>query len=71
MRGENSGKKLHHVNVVRTFITVNVKSTDAVEIKFPADLDYNNSSIICYTQDKNTLRINGVVGGKVDVKSVN
>lgn len=70
-RGENSGKKLHHVNVVRTFLTVNAKSTDVVEIKFPADLDYENSSIICYTQNKNTLQINGVVADKVYVNPVN
>ncbi|MCY7410948.1 MAG: DUF1223 domain-containing protein [Chitinophagales bacterium] len=68
-RGENSGKKLHHVNVVRTFTTVNAKSTDEVGIKFPVDLDYKNAGIICYTQQKNSLQINGVVAGQVTIKN--
>jgi hypothetical protein len=58
-RGENSGKKLHHVNVVRSFISVNASETGSAEISFPSELKNQTLTIICFVQNKNSLAITG------------
>jgi len=58
-RGENSGKKLHHVNVVRSFISVAASDEGSAEISFPSELKNQTVTIICYTQNKNSLAITG------------
>lgn len=49
-RGENTGKQLHHDNVVRAFTMVEMKKTGHIKIKAPGDLS-ESSSLIIYAQD--------------------
>ncbi len=49
--GENSGRKLHHDNVVRMFKTVLLQSQGEVEIKI-GSLNLSKCSLILYVQDK-------------------
>lgn len=51
LRGENSGKHLHHDNVVRTFVSESLKAEDKVLIPFP-DTDRQNARVIIYSQDR-------------------
>src|SRR5208282_329043 len=51
-RGENSGRTLHHENVVRAFQTI--RPGETVPFKVPADLVRKNSSAIAYVQDVET-----------------
>jgi hypothetical protein len=57
-RGENSGRTLHHWNVVRAFKQVSESSTSTVSIDLPADLrDPSSFSVIAYLQDRTSLKI--------------
>jgi hypothetical protein len=57
-RGENSGRTLHHWNVVRAFKQVNESSAQTVSLELPADLhDPSSFSVIAYLQDRITLKI--------------
>lgn len=51
-RGENSGRKLHHDNVVRSFITNPIKREQELQIKIP-EINSAKASVILYIQDKN------------------
>ena len=57
--GENRGKKLSHLNVVRSFIQRPAQQSMNIEIKVPADLTDENSQVILYTQRRNDLKITG------------
>ena len=61
-RGENSGRKLHHINVVRDFKTVEAKDNSAGNINFiiPAGLTTKDIKLIVYLQEKKGLKITGV-----------
>ena len=50
-RGENSGKKLHHDNVVRGFKSISLERRGQLEIKIPP-VNYSKTSVILYIQDK-------------------
>ena len=50
-RGENSGKKLHHDNVVRVFKTISLQRQGQVELKI-SSVDSSKTSVILYVQDK-------------------
>jgi hypothetical protein len=51
-RGENSGRLLNHVNVVRDFKTVSAKEAlGSVTLQIPAGLAVGDCRIIAYTQD--------------------
>jgi hypothetical protein len=57
--GENAGKLLHHVNVVREFVTVPVTSpTGWVTVHVPRSLSRDRAELIAYVQ-----RMSGVEGG--------
>lgn len=59
-RGENRGKELHHDNVVRVFKTEKVSSSEKeVKIKFPKDLNLENTSIVAFLQNERTFEIYG------------
>lgn len=51
-RGENGGRKLHHINIVREMKTVS-SSKGNVELKIPDDLTAADVKIIAYLQERN------------------
>lgn len=56
-RGENGGRTLHHVNIVRALKTINANGKGTVVMQLPADLAGIPLEIIGYTQNKNNLEI--------------
>jgi hypothetical protein len=58
-RGENSGKTLHHVNIVRAFHTADVKENGYFTIEIPADLSGIPLQVIAYTQSKENYIVSG------------
>ncbi len=59
IRGENGGRKLTHINVVRSYKTIPSVTNGSEEILLPESLKGQQASIICYTQNKNTLKVSG------------
>jgi hypothetical protein len=60
-RGENEGRKLTGVNVVR--VLQNISSTtlkNDIKLLIPKNLEKSNTQIIAFLQDKNTHQIKGV-----------
>jgi len=58
--GENSGRKLPHMNVVRVFKTIDLsKNEGEISMSLPANFSLSGYSAIAYTQDKASLRITG------------
>jgi hypothetical protein len=60
-RGENEGRKLTGVNVVR--VLQNIPSTtlkNEVTVLIPKNLEKKNTQIIAFLQDKNTHQIKGI-----------
>lgn len=59
-RGENGGRTLRHVNVVRSFKTVALKQTSGkVELELPADVNAKNVKVIGYVQNARDRKIVG------------
>lgn len=58
-RGENSGRHLKHINVVRDMqtIAVNKKGDGQTKFNIPTDLPISNVKIIAFVQDKDDLKI--------------
>lgn len=61
-RGENRGRTLKHVNVVRNFKSINLDKTGngSTEFDILAGFDKDSYKVIAYLQDKNSLLITGV-----------
>jgi len=60
-RGENSGRKLKHINIVRTFTIIDDgKSNGLVSIPLPGGLAAKDVEVIAYTQQKDSWEITGV-----------
>lgn len=57
--GENSGAKLSHTNVVRTFAEQSAKEKMNFEVLVPGDIANDNWELIVYTQQKDNLKITG------------
>jgi hypothetical protein len=55
-RGENSGKKLKHINVVRELQTVDATNGRAT-FALPSQLNAADFVVIAYTQDKDTWQV--------------
>lgn len=55
-RGENSGRKLHHINVVRDFKTVD-SSSGKINLTIPAGLVAKDVKVIAYVQEKKSLKV--------------
>lgn len=58
--GENSGAKLSHTNVVRSFLQGSAEQRMKLEIEIPKDLTEDNMQLIVYTQRKKDLKVTGV-----------
>lgn len=60
LRGENQGRKLQHVNVVRAFQSASLKSSGnggVVDLKLPDGLQVKDCKIIAFLQNKEDGRI--------------
>lgn len=64
-RGENSGRKLEHDNVVREFDTSIAKEKSELTLKVAEDINLNNSILIAYVQDKDSFKILGAVASGI------
>ena len=67
-RGENSGAKLSHANVVRVFRTIELagKSSAETEFQLPKGMKIENTKVIAYAQDARTLTVLGASRASVD-----
>ncbi len=52
-RGENHGRTLQHDNVVRAFHTKGFEASDRVKLDLPKGMDFSESAVIVYVQEKN------------------
>ncbi len=59
--GENSGAKLFHTNVVRSFMEKPSSEKMNFLMELPNDLNDDNWQLILYTQNKSDLKITGAV----------
>ena len=67
-RGENSGRTLHHVNIVRSFQTISLKgSKGEAIIEVPVDIAVKNASLILYSQNSTSKRISGAAAAPLFV----
>lgn len=67
-RGENGGRKLHHVNIVREFKTIEVSSkTGSLYIEIPTELRELPFKVIAYTQQENNFQITGAAQTAVEI----
>ncbi len=60
-RGENNGRKLHHVNIVRDLKTIPGKNKGETDLAIPADLANQSLKIIAFTQNPGNWHVTGVV----------
>jgi hypothetical protein len=56
-RGENSGRTLHHVNIVRALQTIDAEEKRYLTIEIPKALTDVPLQVIAYTQSKETFKI--------------
>ncbi len=53
-KGENAGRKLRHVNIVRAFKTIDItKSSGELSLELPANLSYRDCTVIAFIQKSN------------------
>jgi hypothetical protein len=58
--GENGGKQLRHINIVREFKTIDISNeTGNISLPLPKGLPLKDLRIIVYLQDKNNWHIKG------------
>ncbi len=58
-RGENGGRTLHHVNIVRVLRTIDADAKGSVIIDVPQELGSTPLQLIAYTQAKQSFQISG------------
>lgn len=57
-RGENEGRQLHHINIVRDFKTMETTGKQvSAYLNIPASLSKKDFIVIAYVQDKNNMHI--------------
>jgi len=61
-RGENEGKTLKHINIVRSFKRLTTLSNDLnmVTLYVPEGLSLKDLKVVAYLQDKDTYKVTGV-----------
>lgn len=65
-RGENEGRKLSHINIVRDFKTAAAKNiTNIVSLIIPEGISPQQCKVIVYTQNSNTLKITGAAAASI------
>jgi hypothetical protein len=58
-RGENRGRELNHINIVRELKAADLNSS-SLQFTFPSNLSAKDVKIVAFMQNKNDLRISGV-----------
>ena len=59
-KGENQGRSISHINIVREFKSINkVKSSGSAELSIPSGADLNDYAVIAYLQDKDKWQVLG------------
>jgi len=58
-KGENAGRNLHHVNIVRALHTFDIKQNGSLTIEIPKELASVALQLIAYTQSRESLKILG------------
>ncbi len=60
-KGENAGRSLKHVNVVRAFRSsaLDEAANGELDLTLPADMNHEKPTIIAFVQDPRTLHISG------------
>lgn len=58
-KGENSGRTLYHVNIVRALHTIDVKKSGYLTIEIPKELSNIELQLIAYTQSRETFKVLG------------
>lgn len=67
-RGENAGKRLIHINIVRDFRSINNPNEEGnISLSVPGSFSEKDFNVIAYTQDKNDWHITGVT--QTEIKS--
>jgi len=65
--GENSGRNLTHVNVVRQFRVIKVAETDqAVSLDFPSDFKSSDFHVVGYVQSTDDAVIRAAASAKIE-----
>ena len=58
-RGENSGRKLMHDNVIRVFQTVPAVGKGTLSLALPMGYETSNGAVVAYVQARQTLAVRG------------
>lgn len=66
-RGENGGRTLHHINIVRKMIVTSTFSKEGAEnFTLPSELKKENAFITAFTQNKKTGAVAGVAKAAIN-----
>ncbi|OQP57223.1 hypothetical protein A3860_11745 [Niastella vici] len=67
-RGENAGRQLHHVNIVRELksVLLHGPASGTIRLTIPDRLSSNEVAVIAFTQDENSMAITGA--GELAIK---
>ncbi len=66
VKGENSGRHLLHVNVVRDFQTVALtNAVGTLKLIFPSDISADEVQIVAYTQLSSNLKVTGATAASL------
>ncbi len=56
-KGENEGRLLHHINIVRDLKTVSGKNNNSIYLELPSGLTKKDCEVIAFVQNKTNLQI--------------